>query len=110
MHSREFGKFTVEGHKRLVSPLTNLGFTLIALACLISGGFSRRTQSHRVALAIIIMVSLQGSALGLENMIAKNLSLVPLLYLHGILPIILGYAFMVYHPRRRSSGSEPSPA
>ncbi len=110
MNAKEFGKFIVEGHKRLVSPLANLGFTLIGLACLISGGFSRRSQSYRVALAITLMVALQGGALGLENMIAKNLGLVPLLYLHGILPIILGYFFMVYHPRRRPSGAEPSAA
>jgi len=99
---KDFGKFVVEGHRRLVSPLSVLGFSLVGLACLISGSFSRRTQTRQVVLAIGFMVVLQGSALGLENLVAKNLSLIPLLYLHGVLPIVLGYAFMVLPQRGRA--------
>ena len=110
MEAKEFGKFIIEVHKRLVSPLASLSFTLIGLACLLSGSFSRLSQSRRVALAIVIMVALQGSALGLENLIAKNLDFLPLLYLLGILPIFLGYFFLVYHPRHRPPLSEPAAA
>jgi len=107
---RDFGKFIVEGHKRLTSPLAALGFTLIGLACLISGSFSRRTQTRQVVLAIALMVALQGSALGLENLIAKNLALTPLLYVHAILPIVLGYVFMVRTQRYRPRVAGPQPA
>lgn len=106
---RDFGKFIVEGHKRLVSPLATLGFTLVGLACLIAGSFSRRTQTRQVFLAITIMVGLQGSALGLENLVAKNLDLVPLMYAHALLPIVLGYVFMVQAQRRRHA-AQPRPA
>ena len=101
MDAKEFGKFTVEGHKRLVSPFASLGFTLVGLACLISGSFSRRNQTRQVATAIAIMVALQGSALGLENLIAKNLNLIPLLYAHGLIPIFAGYFAMIYWQRGR---------
>lgn len=107
---KEHGKFIVEGHKRLTSPLATLAYTLIGLACLISGGFSRRTQTRQVSLAIAIMVALQGSALGLENLAAKNLSAVPLVYVHAILPIVLGYFFMVQQQWRRRHVAQPKPA
>ncbi len=110
MGAKEFGKFHVEGHKRLVSPLAALGFTFVGLACLISGSFSRRSQARQVALAIAIMVTLQGSFMALENLIAKNLDFVPLLYVHGITPIIIGYLFMTLWQRRRVTRAEFQPA
>jgi len=105
LNTKEHGKFIVEGHKRLVSPLFSLGFTLVGLACLIASSFSRRTQTRQVVLAIAIMVALQGAALGLENLVAKKLDLVPLMYVLGLTPIIAGYAFMTAWQRRRPSGA-----
>lgn len=110
LQHKEFGKFIVEGHKRLVSPLGVLAYTIVGLACLISGGFSRRTQTRQVCLAIAIMVALQGSALGLENLTAKNLSAIPLMYAHAIVPIVLGYFFMVRLQWRRRPAPRPTPA
>jgi len=110
LEAKEHGKFIVEGHKRLASPLAALAYTLVGLACLISGAFSRRTQTRQVSVAIAIMVALQGSALGLENLAAKNLSAVPLIYLHAIGPIVLGYIFMVRLQRRRRQATQPTPA
>lgn len=107
---KEHGKFIVEGHKRLVSPLAALAYALVGLACLISGGFSRRTQTRQVSLAIAIMVALQGSALGLENLAAKNLPAVSLMYVHAIVPIVLGYFFMVRMQWRRRHAARPKPA
>jgi len=100
MNKKEYGKFIVEAHKRLVSPLTSLGFALIALSCLIASSFSRRTQSRQVILAIFIMVALQGSALGLENLVAKQLEFLPLLYILGAGPIVLGFLFMIFWQSR----------
>ena len=105
MNAKEFGKFIVEGHKRLVSPLSSLAFTLIGLVCLISSSFSRRTQTRQVILAISIMVALQGAALGLENLVAKKLDLVPLLYVLGLVPIFLGFVFLIAWHGRRPSGA-----
>ncbi len=106
MNAREYGKFIVEGHKRLTSPLSAVGFALIALACLISSSFSRRTQTRQVVLAIAIMVAVQGGALGAENLVAKNLDLIPLLYGLALAPIILGYGFLTANQWRRP-GPEP---
>ncbi len=93
--SQDVGKYIVEAHKRLTSPILALAFSLIALASLITGSFSRRMQTQRILASIVLMVGLQAAALGLENVAAKNVSLIPLMYLHAILPAILAFWFMV---------------
>lgn len=95
------GKFIVEGHKRLVSPFQALVLTFIGLACLISGSFSRRTQTKRILISIALMVGMLISTLGLENFSAKNLRFVPLIYLHSLIAMILGIWFMVHTPKYR---------
>ena len=104
---QDVGKFTVEAHKRLSSPLLALGYTLVGLACLISGAITRRSQTGRILLAVMLVVGLQGLALALENIAAKSLGLVPLIYVNAVLPIFLGYYFMVRVPRRRGEPAEP---
>lgn len=101
VNPNDYGKFIVERHKRLISPLSALGFTFVGLACLITGSFRRRNQSRRGILAVAIIVCLQAAVLGLENACAKNLDLIPLMYVNAILPIFGGYLFMLRTPRRR---------
>ncbi len=99
---KDYGKFVIEMHKRLISPISALGFGIVALACLISGSFNRRGQSHRVVLAIAVIVGLQGVTLGLENASARNLDLTPLMYLNAIFPVFLGLFFLVRAPGFRN--------
>ncbi|MBT4934876.1 MAG: LPS export ABC transporter permease LptF [Rhodospirillaceae bacterium] len=103
MLPRNVGKFTVEGHKRLISPISALGYALVGLAILISSSFSRRTQSRRIVLAAVIVVTLQAAMLALENATAKNLSLVPALYVLGLLPVFAGYLLMLKSPKTRAT-------
>ena len=110
MISKEFGKFIVEGHKRMLSPLSSLAYTLVALACLISGSFSRRAQTRQVCTAIAIMVALQSGALGLENLVAKDLRMTGLMYALAIVPIFVAFYFMVRLQRRRLPVGQPSTA
>jgi lipopolysaccharide export system permease protein len=98
---RDKGRFLVEGHKRLVQPFSAFGFALIALACLISGPFSRRAQTKRVMLAIGLMVASHAAAMGLEGIAVKRPALIPSIYLNMIAPIVLGYWYVVRVPRRR---------
>lgn len=95
----DYGKYKVELHKRIVSPLLGFGFAMVGLACLLYGAITRRSQTLRVVTAIVIMIPIQLSALGLENIIAKNLILMPLLYVLAITPIIVGTIMLMRHPR-----------
>ena len=109
LHPRDYGKFTVEAHSRLTSPLNALGFALVGLACLISGSFSRRTQSSRVVLAVIIVIGLQMITLGVENWVARNTDLVPLMYANVLAPILVG-AYVTFYPFTMRGGGVPSKA
>jgi lipopolysaccharide export system permease protein len=107
---RDFGKYIVEAHKRLTSPILALGFALIALASLITGSFSRRMQTQRILVSIGLMVLLQAAALGLENVAAKNLKLIPLMYAHVSIPVILAFWFMMAHSSSRYKSPIARPA
>ncbi len=101
LSARDKGRFYVEGHKRIAQPFSAYGYALIALACLISGPFSRRAQTKRIMLAVALMVSTHAAAMGIEGFVVKRPALVPLIYLNMILPIAIGYWFVVRTPRRR---------
>ena len=88
---RDIGKFTIEAHKRLTSPLTALSFSLIAICSLLLGNFNRRSQVRQITIAVCIVLTLLISSLGLENLAAKKLHLIPLLYIHAILPILVSF-------------------
>ena len=104
----DYGKFVVEGHKRLTGPVYAFGYALIAVAWLISGTISGRSQNRRIAIAVAFFILVQASAMGLENVFAKNTKLVPLLYPHAFMPIIVGFIVLLRHPRRRKDALAPA--
>lgn len=99
INEQDWGKYKVELHKRIVTPLLGVGYAMIGLACLLYGPITRRSQSMRIVTAVTIMITLQGAALGLENVIAKNLVLMPLFYVLAILPMIAGAIMLMRHPK-----------
>lgn len=102
--TRDYGKFIVEAHKRLSSPLLAMGLNFLALACMLSGTFSRRSQTRRVVLAISLLVALQAGTLALQYYCARNPSAVFALYAAAIAPSIVGYLILLrareWHRRR----------
>ena len=109
---KDYGKFVIEAHQRLTSPLSGLGFILVGLLCLLSGDFSRRGQALRITAAVIIIIALQAIFMALTNLAAKNLELVPLLYVNALLPILVGMGLLIHPPRWRNpfASGRPAPA
>jgi lipopolysaccharide export system permease protein len=95
----DFGRFVVEIHQRLTGPLSAFGFGLIAFIFIIYGEYSRRGQANRIINAAAIFVILEIGQLGLINSIARNLYLLPLLYIMAILPIAVPAAILIYNPQ-----------
>ncbi len=95
----DFGKFVVEGHQRLAVPLTVLSFALIALVTLLRGDLSRQGQLKRVLTAVGICITLMSINLGLINVSAKNLDLIPLIYMANALPILLALMLLTFPGR-----------
>jgi len=96
---KDFGKFKVEGHQRLSTPLNVIAYILLALACLLLGDFSRQGQLKRILLASVAFIGFQIVGLGLINLGAKKLSLIPLLYVEAILPSLILLLLLVIQPR-----------
>ena len=105
---RDYGKFLVEGHRRLVGPWFAPGLALVGLAFLLCGTFSRRTQIPRVLLALAVVVFLQGAALGLEHLCARYPKLVPLMYINALAPILLAGFVLIRSMRWRRATSTPA--
>lgn len=98
---RDYGKFTVEAHKRILSPLSALTFMIIGLACITSGSFARRNQINRILVAIALVVTLVIGTLALANFVARNTHLIPLLYFNALLPLIGGFLGLVIPQKLR---------
>ncbi len=96
----DFGKHIVEGHQRMLSPFLCLSNALAALMFLTAGQFSRRGQARRILLAIFGVIMLQIASLGIANVAAKNIDLLPLLYIATLLPIPVSSFFMTWHPKQ----------
>ena len=85
-------RMKAEAHQRIVSPLTTIGYTAMALVFLLRGSFNRRGQAGRIIAAILTVVTLQAASLGAANLASQSTSFIVLLYLVAIIPIVAGLA------------------
>lgn len=106
--ARETANFVAEGHARLSQPLYLFVFVLIAGAFLMSGTFSRRGQSLRIALAAVSGVITILIAYALKEEVAEAPELIPVLYLHP-LAWIAGCAVAISRSRFGAAGAAPLP-
>ena len=97
-------KLRAEGHQRLTLPIYALTFTVIALAALLSGDYARRGLGKRITTAILLIVAIQGAALGFTNLAARFPWLVPLIYLNALLPLI-GGIIVLFRPKKHTFGN-----
>jgi lipopolysaccharide export system permease protein len=86
---RDIPKLRVEAHRRLASPLTAMSFTLVALVAVLMGTFRRHGGLVRPLLAVLAVVGLLAAGLLLGNLAAKQLTLVPLIWVIALAPGLL---------------------
>jgi lipopolysaccharide export system permease protein len=91
------GKFRVEAHRRLSAPFTAISFALIALVSVLTGAFRRHGGLLRPAIAVLVVVGLLALGLALNNIAARNMYLMPLIWMQAILPG-LGCAIYLFAP------------
>ena len=95
----EVNRYIVEGNKRILMPLYNLIFALMACTGLLVGNFNRRGQGKIISISIIGMIIVQACDLIFGNLATKHLYLLPLLYLNFLLPLfICVYMLLFYNP------------
>ena len=88
-------KWFVEGHKRSIGPLLAVLYSLIGCCGILISNFNRRGQTKTVIIALTTVVLIQAFDLIFGNIAAKNLYLLPLLYLNIILPLILCFIILI---------------
>ena len=80
-------EFSVEIHRRFTSPLLALAFPLVALAILLSGPVDRRGQSVKIALAVILVILIQGFFLASYNLARNHNAGLVLMYVLTCVPL-----------------------
>ncbi len=91
------GKYLVEAHRRLTQPLTTIGFTLVALASVLTGSFRRAGNLWRPLVAVLAMVGLLAVGLTSQSLAARHPALVPLIWAQALLPG-LACAWVLFMP------------
>jgi lipopolysaccharide export system permease protein len=87
---RDIGKLTVEAQQRLSSPLQSVSFTMVALVAVLMGTFRRHGGLLRPLIAALSVVALVALGLAVSNLAARQPVLTPLIWLHAVLPGVIG--------------------
>lgn len=97
LNARDIGKLLVEAHRRLSAPLTAVSFSLVALVSVLTGAFRRHGNVLRPLVAVLSVVALLALGLGVQNVAAKQPVLIPLIWLHAVLPGVV-CAWVLFAP------------
>ncbi|UPY36239.1 LPS export ABC transporter permease LptF [Sediminicoccus sp. KRV36] len=86
---RDRGRFLAEAHQRLSGPLTAVTFALLALAVSLTGQFRRFGGGFNLFVGCLLMVGLLAVGLSIGNLAARQTVLIPLIWIHALLPGLL---------------------
>ena len=86
LNARDVGKLLVEAHRRLSTPWTAMSFALIALTAVLTGTFRRHGGILRPIAGVGAVVALLAIGLAVGNLAARQPALIPLMWLHAVLP------------------------
>ena len=86
LNARDIGKLLVEAHRRLSSPLTAASFAMVGLLSVLTGAFRRYGNVLRPLAAVLAVVALLAVGLAVQNLAAREPALIPLIWIHAILP------------------------
>ena len=106
---RDLRRFRAEAHGRLAGPLNALGFALVAMATALTGQFRRHGGGLRLAAGIAVVVGLLAAGLMAGNLAARQNSMIPLIWLHAVLPgvvaawVLSGMPGLPHGARRRAA-------
>lgn len=92
-------KNIVEGNRRILYPLFNLVFALMACVGLLVGTFNRRGQGKIISIEVLCMIIVLGSDLALTNLAGRSLFFLPVLYMNCLVPLLVCfYLLLFYNP------------
>lgn len=86
VNPRDLGRFLVEAHQRFAQPIAGISLVLLAAATVLAGGFSRRGNAVRIAVAVAIAAGLVAAGVAVQNLAVRETALIPLIWLHAVVP------------------------
>ncbi len=98
LSAAEQAKWLVEAQRRLTAPLAAISYTLIGLFATLTGVFRRHGGLVRPAGAVIVVTLLVALSLGVNNLAARSLALLPLVWIAVLLPGIVA-GTLLFTPR-----------
>jgi lipopolysaccharide export system permease protein len=99
-------KWIAEAHKRLASPLTALSYAFVGLFSVLSGTFRRHGSFVRPLAAVAAMVGLLAFGLAMDNLAARDNTVLPMLWLHALAPgLVCGW--LLLGPSWRAAHRQP---
>ncbi|MDV7141684.1 LPS export ABC transporter permease LptF [Tropicimonas sp. TH_r6] len=90
----DVAEFRYEGHLRIAQPFNPLVISLMGVAALMLGGFSRFGIWPQIALAVALIIVLQAIENGVADISRRDDSLWPLIYLPSVLGILVTGALL----------------
>jgi len=81
----EIARYRAETHQRFTYPLLPIVFSLIALSCIMRGGFSRGGNLSNIVLAIFLAAIFLGLTIVCYDLIESSAKFVPVLYLNFVI-------------------------
>ncbi len=96
--SKKYKKYIAEAHYRITAPLLALALPLLGLAVLLKGEFSRRGQTLRICLAVLVAGVVEFVVLGSKYFVAQNTMLVPVMYGAVLAPLAIASIFLIASP------------
>ena len=99
----------LEGHQRLITPISAIAFAAIAFTALLYGEFNRRGQLRRILIAVLAAIAYEVFDLSLRNLGTRLPGVIPLMYLNILLPVAVGSVLLLRPPRRRALFSRRAP-
>ena len=103
------GKYLVEANRRLTQPLTTMGFTLVALLSVLTGGFRRAGSLWRPLASVLAMVGLLAVALTAQSFATRHPALIGLMWLQALAPGVV-CAWLLFAPGLPTTGRGVRPA
>ncbi len=91
---RDRRRFVAEAHQRLSGPFIAVSLVLVALAFLLGGDFSRFGKTRRLVAAVLVGAGLIAAGVTLGNLAARHPVLVPMIWLHALLPGIVALIWL----------------
>ena len=109
-NARDVGKLQVEATRRLAAPWTAASFAMVALLSVLTGAFQRHGTVLRPLMAVLGVVALLALGLIIANLAAKTPVLIPLIWLHALLPAAVCGGVLLGPPLRERYAGQAVPA